>query len=1441
MRAPRRTGASDGRIRWGSALSGLLAALALCAFAPSASASETFCPFGTGAGQCNQTFGVAVNQKTGDVYSIDRLNNRVNVFDSSGKFRFAWGWGVADGVTAALQRCGPQAAPPTASCFAGIEGVGAGQFTEPTRIAIDNSGGPSNGAVYVGTDSFRVQKFDSTGHFLLSFGSKGTGDGQLSGRGDPLAVGADGSVYACDSPLKGSNDSEGALTRVEKFEPSGVFVESVPLATTRFCQALVVDSSGNFYTTFSLSSEGVDRFDPSGNLLSNIDPGTGAYALAIDSADHLFVAQSPPLYSVVTEYDSSGAKLFRFGYEEIPNLSWGLAIQNSTGTLFGASGSAEIVRLTKPALGPIVVPKSVLANPIGNAKATLNAKVNPEGKATTYHFDYITEASYEADGDSFGAGTLSTLESASIGSDFEVHPASAVIGCPNPLVEAGEPDSKCLVPESRYRFRIVAKDSEGHERILEGTPFETLPPLQILSTFATEASPDSVKLHAEVNPLGIPTTGRFEYVPEAQYEESGFAGAATTGELDFGSGEARVERSALVSELVPGTAYRYRVLVEDPLIAEPLAGPTLGFTTQAPPLPGSGSCPNATFRSGASANLPECRAYEMVSPVEKGGSDIAPAINIASYLAELDQAAAAGGKLTYSTSQAFADPEGAPYSSQYVATRDPGAGWQSDNISPPHGNKILGVGNSLDVEFKAFSPDLCEGWLARDSDPVLAPGAVEGFTNLYKADLCGDGGYEVLTTVEPPTREPARFLFELQDVSGDGEMALYRANDALSEGAPAVGETQYLLYAVREGSGPRLICILPSGAPTNSGGCSLGTGDLFIDGRRNSVTRAVSGDGSRVYWSDSGGRFYLRANPFAPESAHLHGAAIGKGDLAGPPLGKGAMTSGSKSITGFTTLAGSFAVGQEVTAANGGLPAGTTITKIQPSSPTTSTLTISNAATVTESGAQILGPGSAIVSNVAANSGAFAVGQEITSPGGGIPLGTTIVKVEGPTGGVFKLTLSAKATKIEAGAALYATSECTESVAKACTIAISDLIGGKPAQFWAGAEDGSKAIVTAGEDLYEFTAEAAGSKLVPQVHLIAKLSKGVLGASEDASRVYFVSKEALSNQPNGEGEVVAAGKPNLYLYEAGEGGGTYTFIAELGAEDAMPEFSPVSPLPREHQARVSPDGRHLIFMSSAALLGYDNTDALSGEADQEIYTYEAGGELFCVSCNPTGARPVGRELIDGKFKWSREIWAAAQIPLLQSQTYAPRALAPDGSRIFFDSTDALVARDTNGRQDVYEWQRAQSTEECEARGAELHVPRAGGCLSLISSGQNRQDSRFIDASEDGTDAFFTTGASLLAQDPGLIDIYDARVEGGFPSPAPPAASCEGEACQSPPEAPNDPTPASASFQGAGNVNEAAPPARKPCAKGKVRRKGKCVVKHAKKTHKQAKHKRRAGR
>jgi hypothetical protein len=358
------------------------------------------------------------------------------------------------------------------------------------------------------------------------------------------------------------------------------------------------------------------------------------------------------------------------------------------------------------------------------------------------------------------------------------------------------------------------------------------------------------------------------------------------------------------------------------------------------------------------------------------------------------------------------------------------------------------------------------------------------------------------------------------------------------------------------------------------------------------------------------------------------------------------------------------------------------------------------------------------------------------------------------------------------------------------TVPVSESVTSKPADFTSASRDGSKAIFrvpTNGRpDLYEFDVDTEAATL------IAHESYGTVGVSDDASYIYFISGENLASG-------ATAGEPNLYLNHEG----TTTFIANLRGEPSLGGQNGVSGYINtlgsalDRASRVTPGGHSIAFQSTLSLTGYDNTDAANGEPDLEVFHYDADtGQLTCASCNPSGARPMGQPLqrpflvgdIPASDGDAGRRWTAAWLTTAENYLYSPRTLSDDGNRLFFNSFDALVPQDTNGAQDVYQWE-AQGSGTCN---------RAGGCISLISTGQSPEISEFVDASPDGRDVFFSTSSSIDPRDPGLIDFYDARAGGGFQPPPAPAVPCVGDACQSVPAPPNDATPASAGFRGEGN-------------------------------------------
>jgi hypothetical protein len=208
------------------------------------------------------------------------------------------------------------------------------------------------------------------------------------------------------------------------------------------------------------------------------------------------------------------------------------------------------------------------------------------------------------------------------------------------------------------------------------------------------------------------------------------------------------------------------------------------------------------------------------------------------------------------------------------------------------------------------------------------------------------------------------------------------------------------------------------------------------------------------------------------------------------------------------------------------------------------------------------------------------------------------------------------------------------------------------------------------------------------------------------------------------------------------------------------------------------------------LTGYDNTAATGKECTKgeggptsclEVFEYDAlSGELVCASCNPSGLRPLGQSNLS-----LMRVVPTAFFPQPENLTAA--------GRLFFESQDALSPKDTNGHiQDVYEWE-PEGIGSCE---------RAGGCLFLISSGHSTGDSMFMNATPSGEDAFFITRERLVPEDlDEMLDLYDARVGGGFEVPE--TAPCEGEGCRGPAsEPPPQPGAGSQSFNGPGNEKQA---------------------------------------
>jgi hypothetical protein len=398
-----------------------------------------------------------------------------------------------------------------------------------------------------------------------------------------------------------------------------------------------------------------------------------------------------------------------------------------------------------------------------------------------------------------------------------------------------------------------------------------------------------------------------------------------------------------------------------------------------------------------------------------------------------------------------------------------------------------------------------------------------------------------------------------------------------------------------------------------------------------------------------------------------------------------------------------------------------------------------------------------------------------------------------------------------------------------------------------------------GNDLYRFEADGEGGGTLEDLTPDAADEngaevQGVAGVSEDGSRVYFAANADLDGAgPAQKGSCKgpltrAQGQCNLYLWHEG----TTSFVARLDANGSTLESDAANWVPTttgvfagsdpQKTAFLSaPGGETLLFRSQEQLSPYDN------EGVSELYRYREGEPIICISCNPSGEAPKGRTTL-GSLKPSA-------LRSIEPATLASRNLSANGDRAFFETTEALVSSDTNGIgvgacaavgsglqgfpscQDVYEWE-APGSGEC-SESSPQYAPLDGGCLYLISTGKDDYASFFADASTDGDNVFFFTRQGLVGQDEDeLLDVYDARVGGGIAAQSPAAASpCEStDSCHGPiPAPPAEGQAGSQTFVGPGN----AVPQHKKAKKHKKHKKHKVKKHHHK--HRRAGAGRRAGR
>ncbi len=482
--------------------------------------------------------------------------------------------------------------------------------------------------------------------------------------------------------------------------------------------------------------------------------------------------------------------------------------------------------------------------PISNITETavhLEASIIPRGAETRWRFEYATSEQGPWTAAPGAEGTITKAEA-----DEKYHALLAEI--------------THLNPATVYYVRLFAENEPepGLHKQATSHPvgFETAgpPTVQTFPVHAIHAG--AMRVVGSVGPDGLDTRYHFEYVSQEQFERGGFAGAASTPEVDLGPGKTQIEHgfvrftTSIVGEDIPGlqpdTTYRYRLTAASAAPGSPVVdGAEQSLVVPVPGPGGEPSCPNTALRGGASAQLPDCRAYEQITPAEKKD-----AMDVFRYgiIDEQSYIGQDGERFMLHAPgvQWGASPD--PSESNYFFSRV-SSGWRMTSARPE------GEASPDGYEPTAFSSDLTRFGLTVTWSTGYAVKSPE-----VEFDVGSPGG--PYTTVASVPRNEIGVGGGWVAESADGGKLVLAVGDHTLLGAPTGTTSGEDLYEYAEGR-LRQVNVLTNGSPISSCGATIagisvdGAHIVFVDNCTKDLY--VRADGAETV--DIGPYEFRAANP----------------------------------------------------------------------------------------------------------------------------------------------------------------------------------------------------------------------------------------------------------------------------------------------------------------------------------------------------------------------------------------------------------------------------------------------------------------------------------------------------------------------------------------------------------------------------------------------------